>query len=502
MLTETYVVPSAHAIRIGNNQIVVPYDPTVVGENPVVILTPRLDQQNAPVTNIPTVSGLGKHDGVPVIYITDLNVADNYVLNILLINPDIDMIHGLPGQAGTQPKTQKGQMDIITTLTTPVNLLTPFWNGSPLPVGSVETVTGYSKGDGPNVTVSTVSRNASPGNYSVHHVSVEENGAIPHQIQSGQIYKRSGQTVHVDFYRPWDSPPVVFATPNWGGSGLPVGSIETVSVVTENYFKLASNNRADNYSVNWVAVSSNPKFHTDHVELGIKHFLKHFSKETAFVNDNKSEIMNIIVNGAAPSAALQQMPFENRPELPEDTRDDNSATIAGDFALLAVDGVALIFTCVGAVAAANQSMKKSIVSAVAKQLAAAPDELDALVQDLEGLIKKAKDAEDAVEKANYVSRIILKVSVALSSIGAFTHIVAGLAEGMSKLDWIILSIKLASQIAVMALGAAVTAGAGLLVEVGAWIARLTALVLTTYSVSVDIRKLIHDWGNSGSTAPA
>jgi hypothetical protein len=77
------------------------------------------------------------------------------------------------------------------------------------------------------------------------------------QILSGLTPKYDTGELNVAFYNygpEFGSAPIVTVTPFWKGAGSQVGSIETLTEVTSDHFKLVSQNAGSNYYISWIAI--------------------------------------------------------------------------------------------------------------------------------------------------------------------------------------------------------------------------------------------------------
>lgn len=73
-------------------------------------------------------------------------------------------------------------------------------------------------------------------------------------IDAGTAVKKRTGELSIRFNRRFSSPPTVIVTSYWPGRNLEVGHVETVSRVNRNGFSVVSDNAADDYYVNWVAI--------------------------------------------------------------------------------------------------------------------------------------------------------------------------------------------------------------------------------------------------------
>ena len=126
-----------------------------------------------------------------------------------------------------------------------MNLLSSLYVGSSGSVGSIDTVIAE---DDSSITVMSGNAGATTFTQYLNTVPCAYEG-----VQAG-IANKQGGLLRVYFQSPWESPPIVFASPWLDGGGQGVGSIETVSTVTNSYFEIASGNSAQNYFVSWLAI--------------------------------------------------------------------------------------------------------------------------------------------------------------------------------------------------------------------------------------------------------
>ncbi len=73
-------------------------------------------------------------------------------------------------------------------------------------------------------------------------------------VDAGTALKNRPGELRIRFSRNFPSPPVVVVSPFWRGQGSQVGYVETINSVSRNGFTVVSNNAANNYYVNWIAV--------------------------------------------------------------------------------------------------------------------------------------------------------------------------------------------------------------------------------------------------------
>ena len=74
-------------------------------------------------------------------------------------------------------------------------------------------------------------------------------------IDSGSALKNRTGALRIRFNRRFNRVPTVVVTPFWRGQNAQVAFIETITDVTTTGFTVVSDNAANNYFVNWIAVS-------------------------------------------------------------------------------------------------------------------------------------------------------------------------------------------------------------------------------------------------------
>lgn len=73
-------------------------------------------------------------------------------------------------------------------------------------------------------------------------------------IDSGVALKNRTGRLRVQFTKNFTRPPIVVISPFWRGQGSQIGYVETIDSVTRNNFTVVSNNAAENYFINWIAI--------------------------------------------------------------------------------------------------------------------------------------------------------------------------------------------------------------------------------------------------------
>jgi len=76
-------------------------------------------------------------------------------------------------------------------------------------------------------------------------------------IETGTTLKNRTGRLRIQFRRNFTRVPVVVISPFWRGQGSQVGYVETIESVDRNGFTVVSNNAADNYYINWIAIQEN-----------------------------------------------------------------------------------------------------------------------------------------------------------------------------------------------------------------------------------------------------
>lgn len=75
-------------------------------------------------------------------------------------------------------------------------------------------------------------------------------------IDSGSAQKNRTGSLRIRFNRRFSRVPTVVVSPFWRGQNAQVAFIETITDVTTSGFTVVSDNAANNYFVNWIAVSN------------------------------------------------------------------------------------------------------------------------------------------------------------------------------------------------------------------------------------------------------
>ena len=219
-------------------------------EPPVVILTPFWDNSTGSVGSVPTVTDVTT-EGCTIV--SNNAAATHYFINILTIDPSTIKIDGLMVAANMALK-ENTTVEVLYPnrfqSLNPVTLLTSFWKGSNGPVGSIDTLD-----DSSSIGCKIISGNRA-SNYYTNYLSIDiglgdQEGTV---FESGVHNKTGAGTQRVYFTYSFESEPTVLLSPWWNDANSQVGSIETVTKVTPDYFEFTSGNAAANYFVNWIAV--------------------------------------------------------------------------------------------------------------------------------------------------------------------------------------------------------------------------------------------------------
>ncbi len=208
--------------------------------------------------------GLGHQEGVSKITksecrITSGNIAGNYWVNVLAIQPGLSSFGKLQMIAGKKLKTET---EVTVNLqrernsTNPVTMLTPLWLHSNQGVGNIDTLDdSFASG------FTVYSGNKASENYYTQYL--DSNIGIGHDsnnniMQTGIANKTRSGPLRVYFTEPFSSSPTVFLSPWWNEANAEVENVDAVAVneVTKDYFVLTSNNQASNYYTNWIAYGS------------------------------------------------------------------------------------------------------------------------------------------------------------------------------------------------------------------------------------------------------
>jgi hypothetical protein len=227
--------------------------PTPFSAPPAILLTPFLQDGNAPLGSIdvvvnPTTTGCDILSG---------NQAANFFVNILAIDPQMK-IGDLQTYAGRRLNTRLGQTTInfpsALRSNDPVVLVSPEWTGQ---VGGVEFLYADAASE-----ITIFSNNAAPDFY-VDYFAADRGATVfddpgsSYTLAENGTYNKLGVGLYrVYFEAPFSSPPVVFLSPWWDGSPGALGYVETLSTVTTEYFEAFSGSAASNYYVHWMAFGS------------------------------------------------------------------------------------------------------------------------------------------------------------------------------------------------------------------------------------------------------
>ena len=156
-------------------------------------------------------------------------------MNVLAIDPDATLLRSLPVTVGKQNKTTEVITINVNSPAAPRPvILSPFWDGSNVPVGHVDCVSGAPSGANQFV----VAGGNQATNYSIQYLSTEL--GVGGRAQCGIVNKTTSR-MKAYFPEVWDTPPLVFVSPWYNTTdNEEVRGIETVSLVTDNGFALSS----------------------------------------------------------------------------------------------------------------------------------------------------------------------------------------------------------------------------------------------------------------------
>lgn len=73
-------------------------------------------------------------------------------------------------------------------------------------------------------------------------------------VDYGRYRKNQPGKARIRFGFTFPRPPIVVITPYWKDQDSQVSYVETISNITRNGFTVVSDNYADNYYVNWIAI--------------------------------------------------------------------------------------------------------------------------------------------------------------------------------------------------------------------------------------------------------
>jgi hypothetical protein len=220
---------------------------------PVVIVTPYWKDSPSPIREVITVTDITTTDCT----IISENASPTFFLNVLSVDENVSQIDQLKADAGfVQKTTTKLTINFGTCLSSPdpVILVTPFWKGSKQSVGRIDTIDDSSASE-----CSIISGNLSPTNYFTNYVAMDLGAATintSQTLQNGIVNKIGRGTQRVYFSKPFKTAPTVMLSPWWNDANDTVGSIETLTSVSNYYFEFTSENVSQNYFVNWVAVGN------------------------------------------------------------------------------------------------------------------------------------------------------------------------------------------------------------------------------------------------------
>lgn len=191
--------------------------------------------------------------------IIDQNHGNDYYINVLAIEQGTGQFGVGSTQiiAGQKPKEERFlniPFDPAFESNSPIVLLSPFWNGSTQPIGSIETLDFDS---GSKAVV--VSNNMLP-DYYVNYMAIDR-GLDEDCMQAGTVNKTGGGLQRVYFPKPFPKSangepvqPIVLLTPWYDQKNIHTGHIETLVYSTHEYFEYTSSNAQTDFYVSWVAI--------------------------------------------------------------------------------------------------------------------------------------------------------------------------------------------------------------------------------------------------------
>ena len=496
--TISAIIPYHKTHRNSDGHTVIPFDTDIVGTDPIVILQPFLHVGiGESVGFVPIVKEFKVLNGQSTVIIDDRNEANNYYLNVLLVKRYTSDIHGLPTFTSQTPKGHSGGkvvpgIQLNSAMPEQVNILTGYGSAIPNAQYAMESVQHISRGS-TYTNVLTNSGNGGSG-YWINNVSSIIK-SIPHAAESG-IAKKTTPFTRVNFTDTWDHPPIVFVTPIASDNPRELRNIETVTHVTPTYFLTHSENKGNDLSVQWLALTSNPNFHKHHVDKGIEHFLEHFPEFTDRVHNDRSALEAEIIHGTPAPSHTQRLRTVTNVNDPYVTT-FNGGKIALDVAKLIFDGTGLILTCIGAKSAYDAAKNAKVAEAIAAKLEEVPSETTALIKNVESLIEEMKKAENLAARAHIQGRIILAMLSGAFGLGVIKIVLTRIYQTMTEWQFIVLCVKLATQFAAIVAGAIASAGAIAAMEFIAWIGRIASILMGTANVGIDLFNLINDISGKG-----
>ena len=512
MPTAAFSIRAKDAVRDEHGNILVAYPDLALEFEPVVIVTPYYDTVHGPRApdnkrSVPTVVSAGKR--VAAIY--DQSPVENYYINVLILDSyELNRINSFWGLAEIYPKPNAGvlEMDIVqiedtneqTAQLECANFLTPYWKDNNSSVRLVETVTPMSKG--PSKTqVPTNSGNAA-SNYFVNHLSAElgmayystksPDGSSLIMLAETILAAKPGPdtTLEITWTRPYDSAPVVFATPHWVNSQIPVGYQETVVKSSATGCSVFSENSGQNYRVGLLAMPHGvPRIMEHDLEQAFKTLNCLFPGHKDQINAHKSELTGIILRGQDPSQALTNLDLQDHPAIGLVSSD--STALARALAKVLLDFLKIILTAAGfAIEKKKWNTALNELERVTKRLNGADKVVSAARAIYNSPTSDLRSKAIAILKAAEVifQKEVLHVVLVLISI-----------DKLKWYEWIEEGLKLAAIVAsLVALAAVIIGSDGVAapVAVGVWIGRLIKVIEAAKEVDDlvgDCKTLIDTW---------
>ncbi|MEM6476781.1 MAG: hypothetical protein AAF687_11495 [Pseudomonadota bacterium] len=493
--TFSAVIPSDEAHRDAQGRTLVAFDPDIVGTNPMVFVQPYWHGSSNPVGAVPVVNEIINANGTHQVVIDDRNAGPDYFLNILMVKRYSADIHGLRMTTSMTPKSLAGGLNVpgllIDSKAPPqVNILAGYGRAIPDARYASEAVKAIQPGLY-SADILTVSGNGDRNRgYQVQNLSALA-GSIPHAAQAGFADKTSPGTWTFTFEELWDHPPIVFVTPMAPDAQAGVNSIETVTKVDGRMFECTSATHGPNVKIQWLAVTSNPNYHRHHVNSGIDRFLADFPQFSSHVQQHRAALEAEIIEGTpAPGGATRLRGVEGMddPYLTAYT----GSKIALDVASLFLDGLGFVLSCIGARSAYVAAKQAKAAEAIANILDGNADELSSLTKTVEQLSAEMDAAKSAAAKAKAVAKLMIGLLTLPTAGGLIKVVLTKIYAAMTSWQFIVVCVRLGTQVAAMIAGAVASAGTAVALEVIAWIGRIVALIMGATQLVIDVYNLVKD----------
>ena len=482
-------------------QVLIPFDPEVVGDQPLVFLSPWWNGTTVAAKSVPTMGGFDNVNDTPVIKVNDKNDAENYYLNVLFVRPDAQEVHGLTAAVQSENKPNAGEIDFPKLLghtgfgVDTIDLLSPYWQYQILPTGYAEVVRDPNF---PSENTQSSEVIAASGNHSapyyVNHLSCIAD-SIPHAIQSGRAVKTASDTTRVEFPDAWDHPPIVFATPVFKEVTAGVQGVETVSNVTGSYFDVVSPSTPKSDGFNWVAFSSNPHLHKDHVDAGFQHIVEQFASQVPTLNHFESDLKKAVLSGEPIDEQLHHLAPRD-PLPPVDTDPVDGAELFFDAANLSLDTFVFVLRIFNlkapVVALEDDNVRQAARNAIANSFFQNKADSVAFFNSEQKLMQKVYRDTDVTSRIKHCAEFLLNILAHMVKSGLMKQILKVLFQKLEWFDWAIMAIKLASQFAIWLAGSVASAGIALAAFFLAWVARIAQILSDGKTVIQDIVKTIKD----------